>query len=367
MDCQNKKISKIVITGGPCAGKTTAMSRIQSVFSKKGYAVLFVPETATELILGGIAPVSCMSNLHFQKYLLTLQMEKERVFYMAAEEMAAEKVLIVCDRGLLDNKSYMSEKEFSQLLALLGRNEVEMRDTYDAVFHLVTAAKGAEEFYTLANNGARTESAREAAVIDDKLIAAWTGHPHLRIIDNSSDFETKLHRLTAEISGFLGEPQPFEIERKFLIRYPDTAMLSHMDHCRKVQVMQTYLKSQDEDEVRIRQRGMDGNYTYYKTRKRKVGGIRRLETEERLSKEQYLRLLMDADPKCRPIQKDRYCLTYKNQYFEIDIYPFWNKQAIVEIELSDEQKLVEFPDFLEVIREVSEEECFKNHSLALQI
>ena len=39
-------ITKIVITGGPCAGKTTALSWIQNAFIEKGYAVLFVPETA---------------------------------------------------------------------------------------------------------------------------------------------------------------------------------------------------------------------------------------------------------------------------------------------------------------------------------
>ena len=53
------EITKIVITGGPCAGKTTAMSWIQSTFTKKGYTVLFVPETATELITGGVAPWTC--------------------------------------------------------------------------------------------------------------------------------------------------------------------------------------------------------------------------------------------------------------------------------------------------------------------
>ena len=46
------EITKIVITGGPCAGKTTALSWIQSNFTKLGYTVLFVPETATELITG---------------------------------------------------------------------------------------------------------------------------------------------------------------------------------------------------------------------------------------------------------------------------------------------------------------------------
>ena len=50
------EITKIVLTGGPCAGKTTAMSRIQTHFTKMGYTVLFIPETATELITGGVAP-----------------------------------------------------------------------------------------------------------------------------------------------------------------------------------------------------------------------------------------------------------------------------------------------------------------------
>ena len=50
-------ITKIVITGGPCAGKTTGMGWIQNAFSSRGYRVLFVPETATKLITGGVAPL----------------------------------------------------------------------------------------------------------------------------------------------------------------------------------------------------------------------------------------------------------------------------------------------------------------------
>ena len=48
------------------------------------------------------------------------------------------------------------------------------------------------------------------------MIAAWTGHSHLRIIDNSLGFEEKMKHLIAEIANFLGEPD-YEIERKFLI------------------------------------------------------------------------------------------------------------------------------------------------------
>lgn len=205
-DIKTMSITKIVITGGPCAGKTTGMSWIQNAFTERGYRVLFISETATELISGGVAPWICSNNTEYQKCQMKLQLEKEKVFEQAARTMNSDKILIVCDRGTLDNKVYMTEVDFSLVLNELGLNEVELRDGYDAVFHLVTAAKGAEKFYTTANNIARTETVDEAVALDDKLIAAWTGHPHLRIIDNSLGFEEKMKHLIAEIANFLGEP-----------------------------------------------------------------------------------------------------------------------------------------------------------------
>ena len=363
-DRKHMKITKIVITGGPCAGKTTAMSWVQNAFTQMGYTVLFVPETATELITGGVAPWTCGTNGEYQKCQLRLQLDKEKVFEQAANTMDSNKVLIVCDRGALDNKAYMNDLEFAQALEYLKTNEIELRDNYDAVFHLVTAAKGAEEYYTTANNTARTETLEEAAALDDKLISAWTGHPHFRVIDNATNFEDKMKRLIAEISSFLGEPEPFEIERKFLIEYPDIKWLDSLPNCQRIEIIQTYLKSDNDAEVRVRQRGFDGHYIYFQTIKRKVSEIKRVEIERRLSEREYLRLLMDADTTRRQIRKDRYCLTYENQYFEIDIYPFWDDQAIAEIELSDENTEIKFPKQIKVIKEVTGDEAFKNASLA---
>ena len=136
-----QQLVKIVITGGPCAGKSTAMSWIQNHFSEKGWTVLFVPETATEFISGGVAPWTCQTNAHYQVVQMTLQREKERLFEKAARGMPKDRVLIVCDRGMLDNRAYMNEEETAWVLDQIGANEVELRDSYDAVFHLVTAAK----------------------------------------------------------------------------------------------------------------------------------------------------------------------------------------------------------------------------------
>lgn len=358
------EISKIVITGGPCGGKSTAMSWIQKAFTQKGYTVLFVPETATELITGGVAPWTCGSNAEYQKCQMKLQIEKEKIFEQAARTMPGSKVLIVCDRGTLDNKAYMDETVFQEVLKFIDSNEVQLRDNYDAIFHLVTAAKGAEEFYTTANNTARTETVEQAATLDDSIISAWTGHPHLRVIDNDTDFDGKMRKLITEISSFLGEPEPFEIERKYLIEYPDIQWLESNPSCKRVEIIQTYLNSAIGDEVRVRQRGLDGNYIYIETTKKKVSGLKRVEIERRLSQEEYLKLLMEADTTKRQIRKTRYCLTYENQYFEIDVYPFWKDKAIVEIELSNEDEVVIFPKELQVIKEVTEDESYKNAALA---
>ena len=360
---QEKRIVRIVLTGGPCAGKTTAMSWIQNSFRKMGWAVLFVDETAAQLISGGAAPWLCSSTREFQLQLLRLQLAKEAAFTGVARAMDAGKILIVCDRGAMDNRAYMTGEEFRWVMQTLGTGEVELRDQYDAVMHLVTAAKGAVKYYRTSD--VRKEPPEKAAELDDRLIAAWTGHPHLRVIDNSTGFEDKMRRLLQEIAAVLGEPRPLEIERKFLIRRPDPQALLQRPGCRSVDIVQTYLVPDGgADEVRIRQRGADGHYVYWRTRKRRVSGLKRVEEEERLTERQYLTLLTQADPSCRPIRKQRYCLSENGLYYEIDLYPDWPDQAIMEIELRDESQPVVFPEDIEVIREVTGEEAFSNHALA---
>ena len=362
---RKQTITRIVITGGPCAGKTTAMSWIQNAFTQKGYLVLFVDETATQLSSGGAPWKLTRNNREYQYRVTQLMLAKEEVFTAIAGTFEADKVLVVCDRGALDNRAYMTEEEFRYVLEKLNTNEVELRDHYDAVFHLVTAAKGAEEFYTFANNAARYETPEEAVRSDDSVIAAWTGHPHLRVIDNRYDFEGKMLALIKEISSFLGEPRPMETKRKFLIAYPDLQQLEQRPNCQRVEITQAYLRSEIPGEtIRIRQRGRDGNYVYFKTRKRSIDGMKRIEMEERLTRHEYLDLLMQADPDYQPIHKQRYCLSENGLYYNIDIYPQWDHQALMDIELYSTDEEVRFPEGIEVIREVTGEEEFTNPSIA---
>lgn len=203
-DVNSKVIRKIVLTGGPCAGKTTAIDRIQNSFGKKGYAVIVIPETATELISGGVAPWTLVSSYDYQLCQMKLQIEKEKLYKEAAYKICnSDKILIVCDRGMLDNKAYMTQQEFDRALCELNLNETELMNEYDAVFHLSTVAKEEGELYSLSNNQARTESAAEAIRIDDSLITAWVNHPYFREIESTEFVNEKMEHLISEISEFL--------------------------------------------------------------------------------------------------------------------------------------------------------------------
>jgi CYTH domain-containing protein len=131
-----------------------------------------------------------------------------------------------------------------------------------------------------------------------------------------------------------------------------------------VQIVQTYLRSDPDHEVRIRKRGNDDDCLYYLTDKRMVHSRRRLMTQRRLTASEYHMLLSQADPNKREIRKTRYCLTFQGQYFEIDLFPCWDDQAMVEIELSSEDTPVVFPEQIKVIREVTGDPRYRNSTMA---
>ena len=77
--------------------------------------------------------------------------------------------------------------EASFLFVRCGLDEVEIRDNrYNQVIHMVSAAKGAEAFYTVEDHCVRSEGLEQARERDTKAAEAWVGHPYVDVIDNSS-------------------------------------------------------------------------------------------------------------------------------------------------------------------------------------
>lgn len=157
---------------------------------------------------------------------------------------------------------------------------------------------------------------------------------------------------------------PYEIERKYLIRKPDLLNLATL--CRVQEISQTYLTA-TEGSVRVRRTEERGTVSYVETAKRSVTAIRRIEIERELTEAEYERRLAARDPRRQTIRKTRYRLPYDGHTFEIDVYPFWSKQAVMEVELKAEGEEFTFPPFITVLREVTDDPRYSNHSMARDI
>ena len=155
----------------------------------------------------------------------------------------------------------------------------------------------------------------------------------------------------------------FEIERKFLITYPDVNRLESWPEMTRFEMVQTYLLSPPGDEVRVRQRTQDGVCQWFHTVKRGEG-IKRQEEEREITQAEYQAFLSQADPTKRVLRKTRYCLPYRGKLLEVDLYPFWQDQAVLEVELEHEGDLISIPPELTVLREVTGDAAYKNAVLA---
>ena len=159
-----------------------------------------------------------------------------------------------------------------------------------------------------------------------------------------------------------------EIERKYLIRYPDVALLQAQPGCRKWEIVQIYLAETEPGLTRrIRQVTEDGEVKYFKTFKRRLSDLSCQEDEGKISQFDYIRLVREGDAGRRPIVKNRYRIPYGERVLEVDVYPFWDDRAILEIEMEDESETPEIPGYIEVIRDVSGEAAYKNCQLAASI
>ena len=268
-------IKRIVLTGGPCAGKSTALSKLESYLLEKGYAVLMVPESATELIQGGIRPFGdqAIYGLDFQGIILEYQLAKEKSYDQAAHllEATGKNVVILYDRGVLDNKAYLNYPDWRKLLTSKNLKEEELKNRYDAVIHMVTAARSENDIYTLENNAARTESKEDAILLDQKTLQAWSGHSNLKIVENASDFSEKVDNVLDFCLETIGLQVAFRSQKKYIVDADTVEFLQFKQLCSKSNIHQFYLDYPDSPyEFRIRNTEIDQDHYYTMTIQEKL-------------------------------------------------------------------------------------------------
>lgn len=154
----------------------------------------------------------------------------------------------------------------------------------------------------------------------------------------------------------------YEIERKFLIELPDTG---NLEIKRKIEIVQTYLeRGENGSQRRVRSITENNVSSHTYTEKIFITPVTREENEFEINEERYNELLKVRDTELKPVVKTRYCFDYRNQLFEMDVYPFSEKLAIMELELSSPDQIIDFPPFINVLREVSGDSRYSNASLA---
>lgn len=194
-------MKRVVVTGGPCSGKTEALDVLRGMLSDAGVNALFVPEAATDLIMEGIAPWTCGSMLVFQVNVAQLELQREDAAVEMAKSSGAD--LVICDRGICDGAAYLPMDDYAQMLEEIAIDHRTALGRYDAVFCLESLASGNPSAYTCANNEARTETAEEAAVVDERIRTAWGEHPCFTFVPCAKEFTTKVRALFDGIMGLL--------------------------------------------------------------------------------------------------------------------------------------------------------------------
>ena len=363
------EIKKIVLTGGPCAGKTTALVKITEYFSGFGYKVFNVPEVPTIYSTAGWNYLTPNRDLYYQgeRAILETQLAFEDQF-MRLAEVCTKPVLIVCDRGTMDISAYIKPEEWEEITAMAGTSTNALMERYDAVLHLVSAADGAEQYYTTATNATRYEQAKKeglriARELDKKVIKAWTGHPHLRVINNHLDFENKLNRVLNEISKVVGLPQPPQEERVYRVE-----ITGEIPECSESEITQTYLVAEPGCEVRLRRRQWSGGKVVNVHRsKKRISETEVIETERHIDNNLYEQMLQQADPYRQTIRKRRQSFIWKGQFFQIDTFlaPV-NDLVMMETKGVAEQETINFPPFVKVIEEVTGNQTYYNYNIALR-
>lgn len=358
-------VKKIVLTGGPCAGKTSCKSRIFEAILKTGYIPIFISETATDTKISGIDPIKeIISTYNFQLLLAKEQISKENN-YIEILEKDDNNFVLIFDRGLLDSKVYMDDIMWENLKGELNLTESDIYQRYDVVLHLVSASCGAEDFYTTSNNEARSENLETAKEVEKKTKEAYYGFPYIYYFGNETTFDQKMDSVISTVLSCIGKSTPiFGSQKKYLVSKVSNEELEKL-HAQLVNITQCYINTEnDECEGRIRIINYNGNKTFYYTEKDK----KRYVTKEKIiTEEEYLSLLKKKIKGSRVISKNRWYFEYNNLYFQYDEFKnYLGNAGILEIITTEKNKEYDIPDFFKnnEYYDITNDKKYTNYSIS---
>lgn len=205
---------RIVLTGGPGGGKTTAADLFRREI---GDRVVIVPEAATILFQGGFPrsrepharKIAQTAIFHVQRHIEDVQ----RALYPGRS--------LLCDRGTVDGAAYWPGKSDDYFSAVGTTIEAELA-RYDAVIFFETAAAGGASIE--GGNPVRNETMEEAVMLDGKLRELWEQHPRFILVSHNPSFFKKisfgLAALESIVAQLNGHSHPQASKDKAKVRRP---------------------------------------------------------------------------------------------------------------------------------------------------
>lgn len=212
----NRLVIRVVLTGGPCGGKSSALERLLKDAKAAGFDVLIAPETPTILFNSGVylplpgTPENPELLQKFQAGILDLQLQLERTMTNIANKTGRPTILIL-DRGMMDGKAFCSPTQWTNALnedspvRSTPLTEQYILQRYDAVIHLETCAAKEEtkKYYKqgeveddLGNKVIRRETPEQAHAADIKLFKAYSNHAKHVYVPCGGDFKDKLDHVS---------------------------------------------------------------------------------------------------------------------------------------------------------------------------
>lgn len=181
---------RVVVTGGPGGGKTTAADLFRREI---GQQVVVVPETATMLFAGGF-PRPALDN-----HVEAIKSAQQAIFHTqrGLEDIHAAQYpdrMLLCDRGTVDGGAYWPHGADDFFASVGSTHDAELA-RYDAVLFFETAALGRHGFQS--ENRFRTESQEQAIELDRSLRELWAPHPRFVVINHEASF---LQKMTVALS-----------------------------------------------------------------------------------------------------------------------------------------------------------------------
>jgi CYTH domain-containing protein len=157
--------------------------------------------------------------------------------------------------------------------------------------------------------------------------------------------------------------QQIETERKYVILIPPREKVCQMPSFTESEITQIYLED-DKATHRVRKRCYPDRTEYTENTKIRISALSSIEREGKITEQEFGELSRNIQRGTHPLSKTRMTFEYDGKTIELDRYAEWKSTCIMEIELKSEDEFPSLPDFITIIKEVTGERIYSNHSMA---